>query len=97
MSAGVRRVIPLTLGWEDLPRSVSVEGAPDDQMLFYTDGVSEARNRAGEFYPLPDRAVYAEATDPDSALDRLQQDVLHHVGHALDDDAAMLLLRRQAA
>ena len=33
MSAGVRRVIPLTLGWEDLPKSVSVEGAPDDQML----------------------------------------------------------------
>ena len=80
------------------PREViTVPFAPDDQMLFYTDGVSEARNRAGEFYPLPDRAVYAEATDPDSALDRLQQDVLLHVGHALDDDAAMLLLRRQAA
>jgi serine phosphatase RsbU (regulator of sigma subunit) len=80
------------------PREViTVPFAPDDQMLFYTDGVSEARNRAGEFYPLPDRAVYAEATDPDSALNRLQEDVLMHVGHALDDDAAMLLLRRQAA
>src|ERR1700735_143060 len=33
MSAGVRRVILLTLGWEDLPKSVSVEGAPGDQML----------------------------------------------------------------
>jgi hypothetical protein len=30
-------------------------------------------------------------------LDRLQQDVLQHVGHALDDDAAMLLLRREPA
>lgn len=80
------------------PREViTVPFAPDDQMLFYTDGVSEARNRAGEFYPLPDRALYAEATDPDSALDRLQADVLLYVGHALDDDAAMLLLRRQAA
>lgn len=80
------------------PREViTIPFAPDDQMLFYTDGVSEARNRAGEFYPLPDRALYAEATDPDSALDQLQQDVLLHVGHALDDDAAMLLLRRQAA
>ncbi len=39
----------------------------------------------------------AEATDPDSALNRLQEDVLTYVGHALDDDAAMLLLRRQAA
>jgi serine phosphatase RsbU (regulator of sigma subunit) len=81
-----------------MPREViTVPFAPDDQMLFYTDGVSEARNRAGEFYPLPDRAIYAEATDPDSALNRLQEDVLMHVGHALDDDAAMLLLRRQAA
>jgi hypothetical protein len=81
-----------------VPREViTVPFAPDDQMLFYTDGVSEARNRAGEFYPLPDRALCAEATDPDSALDRLQQDVLMYVGHALDDDAAMLLLRRRAA
>ena len=80
------------------PREViTIPFAPDDQMLFYTDGVSEARNRAGEFYPLPDRALYAEAADPDSALDQLQQDVLLHVGHALDDDAAMLLLRRRAA
>jgi serine phosphatase RsbU (regulator of sigma subunit) len=91
--------LPLGLASLDAePREViTVPFAPDDQMLFYTDGVSEARNRAGEFYPLPDRAIYAEATDPDSALNRLQQDVLMHVGHALDDDAAMLLLRRQAA
>ncbi|GAB2927890.1 N-acyl homoserine lactonase family protein [Rhodococcus aerolatus] len=27
MSAGVRRVVPLTLGWEDLPLAVSLEGA----------------------------------------------------------------------
>ena len=26
MAAGVRRIVPLTLGWEDLPKSVSVEG-----------------------------------------------------------------------
>ncbi|HZC64652.1 MAG TPA: PP2C family protein-serine/threonine phosphatase [Streptosporangiaceae bacterium] len=91
--------LPLGLaGLGVVPREViTVPFAPDDQMLFYTDGVSEARNRAGEFYPLPDRAVYAEATDPDSALNRLQEDVLMHVGHALDDDAAMLLVRRRAA
>ena len=98
----VESAVPsLPLGLASLgavPREViTIPFAPDDQMLFYTDGVSEARNRAGEFYPLPDRALYAEAADPDSALDRLQQDVLQHVGHALDDDAAMLLVRRQAA
>jgi N-acyl homoserine lactone hydrolase len=30
---GVRRVVPLTLGWEDLPKSVSVEGAPPCERL----------------------------------------------------------------
>src|SRR3954463_8503083 len=30
---GVRDVVLLTLGWEDLPRSVSVEGAPPDERL----------------------------------------------------------------
>jgi N-acyl homoserine lactone hydrolase len=33
MRGGVRRVIPLTLGWEELPRSVSVHGAPPDQRM----------------------------------------------------------------
>jgi N-acyl homoserine lactone hydrolase len=33
MSDGVRRVILLTLGWEDLPKSVSVEGASDQERL----------------------------------------------------------------
>jgi N-acyl homoserine lactone hydrolase len=27
---GVRRIVPLTLGWEDLPRSVSIHGAPPE-------------------------------------------------------------------
>ena len=33
MKSGVRRIVPLTLGWEDLPRSVSVEGAPAQERL----------------------------------------------------------------
>src|SRR5262249_18015823 len=33
MGAGVRRVVPLTLGWEDLPKSVAVEGAPEQARL----------------------------------------------------------------
>ena len=30
---GVRRVVPLTLGWEDLPKSVSVEGAAPESFV----------------------------------------------------------------
>jgi glyoxylase-like metal-dependent hydrolase (beta-lactamase superfamily II) len=33
MSRGVRRIVPLTLGWEDLAKSVSVEGASDSERL----------------------------------------------------------------
>jgi N-acyl homoserine lactone hydrolase len=33
MGSGVRRIVPLTLGWEDLPKAVSVEGASGTEML----------------------------------------------------------------
>lgn len=33
MSAGVRDLIPLTLGWEDIPLRVSIEGAPPDERI----------------------------------------------------------------
>ena len=32
-AGGVRRVVPMTLGWEDLPKSVSVDGAPESERL----------------------------------------------------------------
>jgi len=80
----------------EFPRYVTtLPFGPGDQLLFYTDGVSEARNAAGEFYPLSEHEALAAGQAPDAVLDRLQQDVLRHVGHALDDDAAMLLLRRE--
>ena len=33
MGTGVRRIVLLTLGWEDLPKSVSVEGASEQERL----------------------------------------------------------------
>jgi glyoxylase-like metal-dependent hydrolase (beta-lactamase superfamily II) len=33
MRRGVRRIVPLTLGWEELPKSVSVHGAPPGERL----------------------------------------------------------------
>lgn len=33
MKNGVRRIVLLTLGWEDLPKSISVHGAPPGQRL----------------------------------------------------------------
>jgi serine phosphatase RsbU (regulator of sigma subunit) len=91
-------VTSLPLGLAHLgvfPRDVTtVPFGPGDQLLLYTDGVSEARNKAGEFYPLAQRAVARDGQDPETVVHELQQDVLRHVGHALDDDAAMLLIQR---
>lgn len=77
----------------DARAPLRVDLGPGDQMLFYTDGVSEARGETGGFYPL-DRcgALLAEA-NPETALDHLEADIVSHVGHALGDDAAMLLVR----
>jgi serine phosphatase RsbU (regulator of sigma subunit) len=78
-------------------RAAVIEVGPGDRILFYTDGVSEARSRSGEFFPLAQCRAVCEAGDPDQTLDVLSAEVLRHVGHALDDDAAMLLIRRQPA
>src|SRR5215831_14567912 len=78
-------------------RTSVIEIGPGDRILFYTDGVSEARSRAGEFFPLTRCRAIGEAGEPDQILDALSAAVLRHVGHALDDDAAMLLIRRGPA
>jgi hypothetical protein len=71
----------------------AVTFGPDDQILFYTDGISEARDRSGAFYQLGGCGTLLNGLDPDAALDRLREDVIRHVGHELRDDAAMLFMR----
>lgn len=65
-----------------------------DRLLFYTDGISEARDKQGTFYPLERTGAFLGSPDLGLALDRLIEDVLRHVGHALLDDAAILLIGR---
>ncbi|MDH6141724.1 MULTISPECIES: PP2C family protein-serine/threonine phosphatase [Kitasatospora] len=67
--------------------------APGDRVLLFTDGVIEARDRAGRFYPLADRFPHCAQGGPVDVLDRLHADVVRHVGRPLGDDAAMLLLQ----
>ncbi len=66
----------------------------EEQILLYTDGVVEARDRSGTFYPLIDRIGHFADGDPETVLDRLQEDLVRYVGAPLDDDAAILLLSR---
>ena len=77
----------------DGPVPYTMTLAPGDQMLLYTDGVTEARNRRGQFYPLEDKAALLRDPDSARALDALRRDLVAHTGGPLTDDAAMLLLR----
>jgi serine phosphatase RsbU (regulator of sigma subunit) len=72
---------------------------PGDQILFYTDGISEARDKSGAFYPLLPQCgpVLAGGGDPEAVLDLIGNHVVRHVGHKLTDDAAMLLVARTGA
>jgi serine phosphatase RsbU (regulator of sigma subunit) len=76
----------------ELPKPFHLPFGPGDRVLLYTDGVIEARDRRGVFYPLPDRAPILREQEPQIALDALRADLLRHVGAPLADDAAMLLL-----
>ncbi|MFF0296940.1 PP2C family protein-serine/threonine phosphatase [Kitasatospora sp. NPDC004615] len=66
---------------------------PGDRILLYTDGVIEARDHLGAFYPLTDRLPLLADSGPVEVLHRLHEDVVRHVGHKLGDDAAMLMLQ----
>ncbi|MFD5542651.1 PP2C family protein-serine/threonine phosphatase [Streptomyces sp. NPDC127079] len=68
-----------------------------DQLLLYTDGVTEARDRARAFYPLAEGVARHVSDEPERVLTAVHDELLAHVGGRLHDDAALLLLRMQAA
>jgi serine phosphatase RsbU (regulator of sigma subunit) len=77
----------------DGPVAYSIFLHPGDQLLLYTDGVTEARDRDGVFYPLADRVGLLRDPDPEKALEAVRRDLEAYVRGPLTDDAAMLLLR----
>nr|WP_262505320.1 PP2C family protein-serine/threonine phosphatase [Streptomyces sp. TRM68367] len=68
-----------------------------DQLLLYTDGVTEARDHHREFYPLVEELARHTSDEPGRTLAALHDELLTHVGGRLHDDAALLLLRIPAA
>lgn len=91
-------LVSLPLGLGNLRRepriSVTIPFAPGDGILFYTDGATEARNAAGEFFPLASCTSLRQLQRPDTLVDRLGKEVTQHIGHAPDDDIAFLLVYR---
>ncbi|MFC8074212.1 PP2C family protein-serine/threonine phosphatase [Streptomyces sp. NPDC057307] len=69
--------------------------APGATLLLYTDGLVEARNAAGEFYPLAERVGQWATRPPAVMLDAVQADLRRHAH--LDDDVAMVTVRRSTS
>ena len=69
---------------------------PGDRIVFYTDGITEARDTEGHFFGLDrlverlERAAAARQPAPET-LRRISHDVLDHQGGTLQDDATLLI------
>ncbi|MFI0900929.1 PP2C family protein-serine/threonine phosphatase [Streptomyces sp. NPDC020983] len=91
-------VVPLGLG--DLAPETQPPDTYDfalgDVLLLYTDGVIEARDRDGAFYPLADRLADWCDLAPADLLPALTADLARHVGSRLGDDVAVVALQRVA-
>ncbi|GHJ36205.1 PP2C family protein-serine/threonine phosphatase [Streptomyces sp. TS71-3] len=70
------------------------------RVLLYTDGVSEARDRDGTFYPVVERAAEADRVamwsdgGPETLVEFLTRDLLDYVNDNLADDMAMIAVER---
>lgn len=63
-------------------------------LLFFTDGVTEARDFRGRFYDPSDRLRGRHFSGPDELLDTLVEDVARHTRGAPADDMALLAVQR---
>ncbi|OLZ63671.1 hypothetical protein AV521_38455 [Streptomyces sp. IMTB 2501] len=109
-SRGVRELPSgdgVPLGLADLVGGVPpvrrVPLAADETLLLVTDGVTEARDRTGAFYPLAREIAPAGAgstgaepggTGPGALVRRVRDGVLRHSGGRLGDDTTAFAVRR---
>ncbi|WP_343235933.1 PP2C family protein-serine/threonine phosphatase [Streptomyces sp. SID10815] len=90
---------PLGVGLTD-PDGGVVDEVPfgaEDTLVLYTDGVVEARDPRGVFYPFAQRAARWAGCPPGALLDHVQRDLVAHTGGRLGDDVALIAIRRAPA
>ncbi|HLN78229.1 MAG TPA: PP2C family protein-serine/threonine phosphatase [Nocardioidaceae bacterium] len=87
--------LPLGLGPKPCPVTSLWPGG--SRLLIYTDGLVEARDRRGVFFPLNDYASVLRDGNLDEALDRLLARLGDHAGQRIDDDMALVLVEQLAA
>jgi hypothetical protein len=68
-----------------------------DRLLLFTDGLIEARDADGDFFPLEGHVDALRGGTPDEALDRLTAKLSAHAGGNLRDDLALLLVERSSS
>jgi serine phosphatase RsbU (regulator of sigma subunit) len=86
------RVYATPLGLHPDPQPSTFAVSPGDRLVFYTDGLLEARDRTGRYFRLEDCADTLRHPDLQAAADGLLARLLAHTGRKLDDDVALLLL-----
>jgi len=88
----------LTSGGDALPSVARVPLAAGETLLLVTDGVTEARDADGVFFPLRERVAEAVADDPRTAdplrlVAFVRDGTLRHCGGHLADDTTVFAVR----
>jgi phosphoserine phosphatase RsbU/P len=88
--------LPLGLGLRS-PRNAYAEAevpwSPGDRLLMYTDGLSEARDAAGRFFPLSSLGPRLQKGSVHNAIEEVVTAATTHVpGGRLDDDLAVVVI-----
>jgi hypothetical protein len=68
-----------------------------DRLVFYTDGLLEARDRAGRYFRIDACINTLRRPNLETAADELLKRLLAHTGRKLDDDVAVLLFEAMPA
>jgi serine phosphatase RsbU (regulator of sigma subunit) len=85
----------LPLGLGPSGHAVTVTWPARARLLLFTDGLVEARNGSGVYFPLSDNALLLARGSLDEALDNLLRRLRGYAAQHLDDDIALVLAERQ--
>ncbi|MFP8886448.1 PP2C family protein-serine/threonine phosphatase [Streptomyces mangrovi] len=87
-----------TAGWDDeRGLTVHTRWRPGDRLLLHTDGIDEARDGRGRFFPLAETLLELRGVPTERLPDELLDAVARHTGGRLRDDAAVVAVEFSAA
>jgi sigma-B regulation protein RsbU (phosphoserine phosphatase) len=85
------------LGLSPIPSPVASCWSPGSRMLLYTDGLVEARDSQGTFFPLRRHVPALQRGTFEDALDRLVAELVKHTGHHVTDDLALVIAENRSS